>query len=132
MVCRGLAAALAVVVSGVHAAPFPVEIIEQFDDARVVAFVSETDIEAAPAWRPVAQRPPLDIAGVVTAVVRFYHRHDPDAPALRIDEIELRRLPRHADRWHYLVRAWTARDVYYVVLMDGKVIPALAEGESVK
>jgi len=39
-----------------------IEIIEQFDDDRVIAFINETDIENYPQWNPLTEAPPLLLA----------------------------------------------------------------------
>jgi hypothetical protein len=51
--------------------------------------------------------------------------------------IELKKIPRHEKHWHYLVKTKSEVDDiveshYFIVLMDGKVIAAIKEPESIK
>ncbi len=115
-----------------RAAPFPVEVIEQFDEARVVAFIPEARIQASPAWDPLSAPPPLSVAEAVAAVKRERAAKRGGEP-FSVMEIELRRLAPHRHRWHYLVKTRDREGVhYYVVLMDGSVVDAIREPESVK
>lgn len=53
-----------------------------------------------------------------------------------ISEIELRPIPRHEKHWHYLIKiandAKKTKYDLYVVLMDGKIIPAIIEPQGYK
>jgi hypothetical protein len=55
---------------------------------------------------------------------------------MAIREIEIRPLPGYPTRWHYLVKvandALISKYSLYVVLMDGKIIPASIEPEGYK
>jgi len=115
---------------------FPIEIIEYVDSTRVVAFIDESDIPDAVNWHPFEEALPLTIEGAMGAVQQYI------ASAMvlaepRLEEVELRRIPHHENRWHYMVKIReqgedNARIHYFVVLMNGKVIPAMREPESVK
>lgn len=115
---------------------FPLEIIEYIDDTKVVAFVYEQDVQQSPAWKPADTPPPLDIAGVLQRI-RDYTAAQPLLAGASFEEVELKRIPRHPDHWHYLVvmkipgidRPETH---YFVMLMNGKVIPALKEPAPLK
>jgi len=104
------------------------EIVEQFDSLRVVAFVDSDDIAASPEWNPGAGNPPLSIAEAIAAIGGSAH----NSAAIR--RIELRRIPHEESRWHYLIRKdndakFTRYDIF-IVLMSGKVIPAIIEPQS--
>ena len=134
MLTRTLLAVLLLLSSQIKAVEYPVEIIEYIDNVRVVAFVNESDINKSPQWDPPSA-PPLSMANALSAV----QRHIAPAP-INSDSligIELKPIPRHAHYWHYLVKNKVRGEEksvshYYVVLMDGKVIPAIKEPESVK
>jgi hypothetical protein len=107
-----------------------IEIIEQFDNMRLVAFFSERDIENYPIWHPTEEAPPLSIKEAIQAV------NDKNGGELSIDtikEIELREISHYKHYWHYLIKTKTKTKYrIYVVLMNGKVIPAVVEPESYK
>jgi hypothetical protein len=109
-----------------------IEIIEQFDNMKLVAFFSERDIENYPIWHPTEEAPPLSIKEAIQAV------NNTNGSELSIDaikEIELREISHYKHYWHYLIKTKTkAKTKYriYVVLMNGKVIPAVVEPESYK
>lgn len=114
-----------------------IEIIERFDDIRVVAFVKEGDIDNYPLWHPLTEAPPLSISAAIEAVNNLYKVNDAELIVESIQEIELRKIPNHKKYWHYLVKVKGNDDEkvkyqVYVVLMNGKVIPALIETESFK
>jgi hypothetical protein len=116
--------------------PWPLEIIERMDDAKLVVYGNERDIDASPAWNPDAGAPPLDIAGVVEALNRWA-ASDSRVDAVHVEEIELKPIPRRAGHWYYLVRARVeAREGapvrYFAVLMNGKVEPAIREPMPIK
>jgi hypothetical protein len=134
MLTRTLLAVLLLLSSQIQALEYPVEIIEYIDNVRVVAFVKESDIDKSPKWDPPSE-PPLSIANAIDAVQRYI------APSSINNEnligIELKQIPRHKHYWHYIVKnkmltAEKPVSHYYVVLMNGKVIPAIKEPESVK
>ena len=134
MLTRTLLAVLLLLSSQIQAVEYPVEIIEYIDNVRVVAFVNESDINKSPQWDPPSA-PPLSMASALSAV----QSHIAPVPINRdtLIGIELKPIPRHKHYWHYLVKnKMQSEDKsvshYYVVLMDGKVIPAIREPESVK
>ncbi len=114
-----------------------IEIIEQFDDFKVVAFISEEDIENYPIWQKLENVPPLPVNEAVKIVKNHLNDggHGVDSAAVR--EIELRELPRHPGYWHYLVKIKNSNAEgggyrVFVVLMNGKLIPAIVEPDSFK
>ncbi|NOZ10854.1 MAG: hypothetical protein GXP09_07450 [Gammaproteobacteria bacterium] len=114
-----------------------IEIIEQFDDVKLVAFINETDIENYPLWHPLTEAPPLSVSKAIQAIKDLYKTNRDQLLPKSVKEIELRELSRHEYYWHYLVKVKTNDDKkpkyqIYVVLMNGKVIPALIESESYK
>jgi hypothetical protein len=115
---------------------FPVEIIESVDNSRVVAFLSEADIEQAINWVPFSGGPPLAIADALKAV-RQQIAADPELSGAELTEIGLRQIPHHEQHWHYLVKLQTRSGDrviahYFIVLLDGKVIRGLREPQAVK
>jgi hypothetical protein len=114
-----------------------IEIIEQFDDLRLVAFVNEGDIQDYPLWHPLKEAPPLSISSAIQAINDLYKVNKTELMVESIKEIELRKLPHYEKYWHYLVKVKSndmekVKYQVYVVLMNGKVIPALLETESYK
>ena len=109
------------------------EVVEQFDNLRMVAFIRIKDISNSPAWNPDAELPPLSVGEAVKAVKKFDKSPKTDG---KIQEIEIRQVPGHENRWHYLVKvsneAMKSKMSVYVVLMNGKVIPAIIEPEGYK
>lgn len=114
-----------------------IEIIEQIDDVRLVAFIRESDLENYPQWQPVKEAPPLTIREAIQAVHAYHKKNRTELASEAVKEIELKKIKRHENYWHYLIKIQikAAPDVkyqVYVVLMNGKVIPALTEIESYK
>lgn len=124
--------------ANVFAYQFPLEIIEKFDDARLVVFVKESDIKNTPGWSPSRGAPPLTIAQVVTRVNEWCDKDKTFRHSV-IQKIELKPIKQHEkqNRWYYLVQLRTPKNgqhpiQYLAVLMDGKVIPAIREPSSIK
>jgi len=136
MFTRVLPALLLLMSSSVYALEFPSEIIETLDDTTIIAYLNESDINKTAKWRPSASEPPLSIAGAVAELQRYITANPhPGKESLRA--IELKQIPRHKHYWHYLVRTRVKNEGgtanhFYMVLMDGKVIPAIMEPESYK
>ncbi len=126
---------LAIVIcsTNVYAFESKVEIFEQFDDLRMVAFVSEKDIANSPEWNPDVSAPPLTVFQAIKAVRNF---NSSSHSSGSVKEIEIRPMPKHAKHWHYLIKIKTkaTKNKYdiYVVLMNGKVIPAIIEPQTYK
>jgi len=110
-----------------------VEIIEQFDNLKMVAFINMEDVNNIPKWMPGNNAPPLTVAEAIEAVNSFNNMQKTTKP---IAEIEIRQIPKHKGNWHYLIKVTnnTMKSKYdiYVVLMSGKVIPAIIEPQSYK
>ncbi len=127
-VMRHLGLVLVLLLAGSQALAFSpkVEIVERFDDFQVMAFIDAQDIQENPAWQPGDGDPPLSVAGAISAVGGL---QDGTIAVRDIREIELRLMPRHDNSWHYLVRvangAMISENEIFVVLMSGKVIPAI-------
>ena len=114
-----------------------IEIIEQFDDVKLVAFIRESDLENYPQWNPVKEAPPLTINKAIQAVHDYHKKNNAELATETVNEIELKKMTRHEKYWHYLIKikingSDDAKYQVYVVLMNGKVIPALTETESYK
>jgi hypothetical protein len=110
-----------------------IEIVEQFDNLRMIAFVSASDISKSPEWNPSLGAPPLSVGKAIQAVKGFVKGSN---NSTIISEIELRPVPRHEKHWHYLIKiandAKRTKYDLYVVLMDGKIIPAIIEPQGYK
>ncbi len=132
--CRLITLIIAMFATNAHALQYKVEIVEQFDNIRVVAFVKSDDIKRSPTWNPSVDPLPLRVEDAIRAVREF--SKEPDSlGALR--EIELRTIKNFPGHWHYLIKLVAndaSRQKYgvYVVLMNGKVIPAVIEPEAIK
>jgi len=107
-----------------------IEIIEKFDDLKMIAFISVEDIKSNPEWNPDIDSPPLTVSDAIHAVKTFIKITRP------IKEIEIRQVPKHEKQWHYLIKvandSMKSKYSIYVVLMNGKVIPAIIEPQSYK
>ncbi len=132
----GVALLLTFAFTSAYAYQPKVEIVETFENSRVVAFVDPADLENYPAWSPEQDaQPPVSIR---EAIGRFQQRSTKNKtnPG-NIKEIELKELPGYQHHWHYLIKTKSMRDGklkshVYVILMSGKVIPAMVEPESYK
>ena len=135
---RWLAVISILLCSTAHASnPYPIQIIEQFDDTRIVALIFEKDVNDSPQWNPLEDAPPLSIANAINAIKKHFLEHNQTLDSLSVTEIEIRQVPHHKKHWHYLIKIKSKIDhllknTFYVVLMDGKVIPAIAEPKSFK
>jgi len=116
--------------ANVYAYQPKVEIIEQFDDLRMVAFIDMEDIKNNPEWNPDLGAPPLTVSGAIQAVKTLI-----TMPG-SIKEIEIRQVPKHKKQWHYLIKtaneSMKSKYSIYVVLMSGVVIPAIIEPQGYK
>ncbi len=115
---------------------FPLEVIESIDNTRVVAFISQKDIDAAGTWEPLRSPPPVALAQALDAVLAALSQHGVAAESIRLASAELKEFPHQPGHWHYLVRlkktSGKPHPRFYVVLMNGKVIPAAMEPEAYK
>lgn len=114
-----------------------IEVFERFDDVKLVAYINTSDIENYPLWHSLSEAPPLSIANAIQAVNELYKANNESIPAGTIKEIELREIPQHEKYWHYLIKikvnnSEKPKYQVYVVLMNGKVIPAMLQPESYK
>lgn len=135
--CIRLILLLILLYSGkVLAIEFPIEITEYADGVRIVAYLNKNDINEKSRWRPFHGAPPLSINDALQAVQQHINSR-PDAGHITITEIELRQIPHHKGYWHYLIKAKQevnegTHAQFFIVLMDGKVISAIREPESIK
>jgi len=113
-----------------HAYEPKIEIIEQFDNLRMVAFINKDDVSSNPEWNPGNTPPPLTIEEAIKAVKNL------NKQSKKIKEIELRLVPKYDNKWHYLIKVsnleMKSKYDIYVVLMNGKVIPAIIEPQGYK
>ncbi len=122
---RCLLITILVLSANAHASEPKIEIIEQFDNLRMVAFISMEDIKGNPEWDPSISEPPLTVSGAIQAVKAFIK------VSVSINEIEIRQVPRHKKQWHYLIKTTNdsikSKYSIYVVLMHGTVIRAITQ-----
>jgi len=112
-----------------------IEVIEQFDDFKVVAFINESDMANYPLWRILTDAPPLLVTEVIQSIQFQYKKTNRTLRVDSIKEINLREIPRHGNYWHYLVKIKTDDSVkqgyeIYIVLMNGKIIRAFIEPDA--
>ncbi len=110
-----------------------IEIVEQFDDIKMVAFISMKDIKSNPEWNPNLTAAPLSVAEAIQAVKHFVKT---SGTLNAIKEIEIRNVPKHDKQWHYLIKvvnnSMNSKFDIYVVLMSGKVIQGIIEPQGYK
>ncbi len=110
-----------------------IQILEQFDDLTMVAYISVKDINSNPEWNPDMGPPPLTVSQAIQAVKNYVKI---SKKSRIIKEIEIRPVPNHAKHWHYLIKITNdemkTKYNIYVVLMNGKVIPAIIEPQGYK
>ena len=118
--------------------PWPLEIIDHLDDATLVVFVNEADIEASPKWNPDSGAPPFGLQQMFQAVAAWKDKND-CTDTVKIEKIELKPIAHHEKegRWYYLVQlrdegAEKPTKRYLAILMNGKAIAAVKEPESYK
>ena len=111
-----------------------VAIYEQFDDIKVVAVINKDDIKNSPKWNPGFDPLPLSVDDAIKAMRDFFKQ-----PKMigTIEEIEIRTIKNFPGNWHYLFKVAASdtdnrKHEIYVVLMNGKVIPAFIEPETIK
>ena len=122
--------------NSVWAFQFPIEMIEGVDGARVVVNINKDDLDKEGQWAPFEGAPPLTVAGVLD-IMQAHMKRSPALSNASLKEIQLRPIPHHESIWHYMVVMQTMKEGkpilhYYVVLMSGKLIPAILEPESYK
>lgn len=131
MLSRIIAGLLLLVSIGCRAVEFPIELVEYVDDARIVALVNESDIDAGAGWVPGSGSPPVSMDEAL-AIVQTAIADDPRFEGAAVDEVAIKRIPHHTEHWHYLVKlvsgtAHHPRLDFFVVLMNKKLIPAIRE-----
>lgn len=136
MVIRLIASLLLLFSGKVLAFDFPIAITEYVDEVRIAAYINKDDLKNSIPWSPFEGPPPLSIHEALKAV-QDHMKNDADFASGVLDEIELRKIPHHEKDWHYLVRMKYQSDDkvqphFFLVLMDGKVISAIREPESIK
>ncbi len=114
----------------------PIEISEYIDDVTIIAYINESDIGVESQWIPFKSPPPLSISDALQAVDQYIKANSEFARTTLIG-IELKKVARHENIWHYLVRvkgsiADKTQAHFYVVLMNGKVISGIRRPDSIK
>jgi hypothetical protein len=75
-----------------------IEIVEQFDNLRMVAFINKEDADSNPSWIPGSNKLPLTVVEAIRAVNVLSKKLN------TIVEIEIRLMPKYKNRWHYLIK----------------------------
>ncbi len=128
---------LLLVFSGhVFAVEFPIEISEYIDDVKIDAYINKEDLNNTTQWTPFESSPPLTINQALTAILND-EKSDIDLQTSKVIGVELKPVPRHKSYWHYLVKIKSVSEDgsephFFIVLMDGKVISAIKEPDSIK
>jgi hypothetical protein len=120
----------------VLAIEFPIEISEYIDDVKIDAFINKEDLENTSQWTPFESSPPLTINQALTAILND-EKSEINLNNASVIGVELKPVPHHKSYWHYLVKIKTISEEgsephFFIVLMDGKVIPAIKEPDSIK
>ena len=125
-------------VANASAMQFPLEIIERFDEFRIVVYANQADLDKAPAWEPGKGAPPLSIEKLLRIITQ-QASEDARLHNAIIQKIELKPIRQYqaGQHWYYLVqlKVFTGEHPsmqYIAVLMDGKVLPAVSEPDSYK
>jgi len=131
-----VAAGVLMLATQARAVSFPLEVIEYIDDTKVVAFVSQNDIDAASTWEPMHSATPLTLGDALAAVKQALGAYGVDPDAIQLASIELKEFPHQPGHWHYLVRLKKdhakPHPRFFVVLMSGKAIAATLEPQGYK
>lgn len=138
MLLRFFAATLFVFSSNVLAVEFPVEIVDQFDNSRVVAYVNQGDVDKSPSWNPADGAPPLTIGAMLKSLDNWI-AEDSTLKGAEVSKIELKPIMNKEieGRWYYLVKL-TCKSTenpkvsYAAILMNGKVSAAIREPDPFK
>jgi len=138
MLSRLLAVVVFVIAQNALAAPFPLVLIESFNDAKVIIYAKESDIRNAPNWKPSDGAPPLSMENLITDIQKW-NSLNPKFSDSRINEFELKPIVHYEkeNRWYYLVQMKDTNkgktgEHYLAVLMNGKVLPAVKKPASYK
>jgi hypothetical protein len=120
----------------VLAIEFPIEISEYIDDVKIDAFINKEDLEKTSQWTPFESSPPLTINQALIAILND-EKSEINLNNASVIGVELKPVPHHKSYWHYLVKIKTISEEgsephFFIVLMDGKVISAIKEPESIK
>ena len=118
------------------AVKFPIEITEYIDEVKVDAYINEADLNKTSKWTPFKSAPPLSVNDALASIKQHIHA-DANFADTTLIGVELKPVPGHTAYWHYLIKLKTVTDGksqphFFVVLMDGKVISAIKEPESIK
>lgn len=115
---------------------FPIEISEYMDDSKIDAYINKSDINVQVQWQPFEKKVPLSLDAALKKVQQYTDSNKRMMHSSLI-AIELKQIPHHDNLWHYLVKVKsTINDKpqahFFIVLMDGKIIPAFKEPEAIK
>lgn len=123
--------------SATWAYQFPLEVTEYIDDVKIDAFISPQALAVQPTWKPFQKPLPLTLDQALAAIAGGMKK-DPRITHARLIGVELKPLPGRPGLWHYLVKMQTRtadgrrKPVFFIVLMNGQVIPAIPEPEAIK
>lgn len=138
MAFRFVALVLLAFSTRVSALEFPLEIVDQFDNARVVTYVNKSDFDKAPAWNPANGAPPLSVGDMLMSL-DSWTVEDSTLKGAQVSKIELKPilLKEKQGHWYYLVKLTckttdTPKAAYAAILMNGKVFAAIREPDPFK
>lgn len=115
---------------------WPEEVFDVMDNQRLVIFLENEDIAESPEWQPTKGRSPLSIADVLKLANVWISQNSRLSNA-KVHEIELKPISKHEHRWYYLLQLQSKSngkitEHYIAVLLNGKVVPAIAEPTTIK
>ena len=117
-----------------YASQSKVDLYERFDDFRVVAVIDKEDMNNSPTWNPGIDPLPLGVDAAIRSIRDFIKQADTVGA---IEKIEIRGIKNYPGQWHYLFKVATDHTnssgyKMYLVLLNGKVIPAFIEPDAIK
>jgi hypothetical protein len=115
---------------------FPIEVSEYIDDIKIDAYIKEEDLYRTSQWTPFESPPPLSVKQALS-FIQEDAKSEIDFSKTQVIGVELKPVPHHKSYWHYLVKLKTISDgesepLFFIVLMDGKVISAIKEPDAIK
>jgi hypothetical protein len=127
---------LLLISSKLFAVEFPVEVSEYIDDVKIDAYINKKDINDKSKWTPFKTAPGLSVDAALAAVDKYINSST-EFKETRLVGIELKPIPHHEEYWHYLVKTKSVvgnetKPHFFIVMMDGKVVSAIQEPDSIK
>ena len=124
--------------SSAFAISWPLEIIEHLDEAKIIIYAKEAEIEQSPTWDPATGAPSFGLPEVLKSIAQWDNKKAGISDT-SVEKIELKPIlhQEKANRWYYLVQLRNPagskhKHHYLAVLMNGKTYGAIEEPESYK